>query len=138
MPFPTDDSHDLIRPVESHPESRAELRRLVLTDELLALPEQVGALTREVTTLATPQQHFAELLGRLGKGPSIRHSREPVPERQSQELLPVGAKGGRIHDRERLGPPRRPWRQRPPQGPRERPPRHAGAARPAPARPARG
>ena len=65
MPFPTDDSHDLIRPVESHPESRAELRRLVLTDELLALPEQVGALTREVTALATTQQHLAEQMTTL-------------------------------------------------------------------------
>ena len=54
MPFTADEFHDLIRLVESHPEWRAELRRLVLTDELLALPEQVGVLT-EVTTLATTQ-----------------------------------------------------------------------------------
>jgi hypothetical protein len=35
----------------SHPEWRAELRRLVLTDELLALPEQVGVLTEQMTAL---------------------------------------------------------------------------------------
>ena len=31
MPFTADEFHDLIRLVESHPEWRAELRRLVLT-----------------------------------------------------------------------------------------------------------
>ena len=65
MPFTVDEFHDLIRLVESHPEWRAELRRLVLTDELLTLPEQVGALTREVTTLATTQQRLAEQMTAL-------------------------------------------------------------------------
>ena len=65
MPFTVDEFHDLIRLVEAHPEWRAELRRLVLTDELLALPEQVGALTREVTTLATIQQRLAEQMTML-------------------------------------------------------------------------
>ena len=51
MPFTADGFHDLVRLVESHPEWRAELRRLVLTDELLALPEQVGVLTEQMTTL---------------------------------------------------------------------------------------
>jgi hypothetical protein len=65
MPFATDDFHDLIRLVEAHPEWRAELRRLVLTDALLALPEQVGVLTREVTTLAATQQRLAEQMTAL-------------------------------------------------------------------------
>ena len=51
MPFTADEFHDLIRLVEAHPEWRAELRRLVLTDELLALPEQVGVLTEQMTGL---------------------------------------------------------------------------------------
>ena len=51
MPFTADEFHDLIRLVEAHPEWRAELRRLVLTDELLALPEHVGVLTEQMTTL---------------------------------------------------------------------------------------
>ena len=58
MAFTADEFHDLVRIVEAHPEWRAELRRLVLTDELLALPEQVGALTREVTALAVSQQRL--------------------------------------------------------------------------------
>jgi hypothetical protein len=65
MPFTADEFHDLIRLVEAHPEWRTELRRLALTDELLALPQQVGALTREVTTLATIQQHLAEQMTAL-------------------------------------------------------------------------
>jgi hypothetical protein len=65
MPFTTDEFHDLVRLVEAHPEWRAELRRLVLTDELLALPEQVGALTREVTALATTQQRLEEQMTTL-------------------------------------------------------------------------
>jgi hypothetical protein len=65
MPLTADEFHDLIRLIEAHPEWRAELRRLVLTDELLALPQQVGILTREVTTLATTQQHLAEQMTAL-------------------------------------------------------------------------
>src|SRR5512145_1398804 len=65
MPLTADEFHDLIRLIEAHPEWRAELRRLVLTDELLALPQQVGALTREVTALATTEQHLAEQMTAL-------------------------------------------------------------------------
>ena len=44
MPFTVDDFHDLIRLVETRPEWRAELRRLVLTNELLTVPDQLAAL----------------------------------------------------------------------------------------------
>jgi hypothetical protein len=44
MSFTLSDFHDLVRVVEEHPEWRVELRRLVLTDSLLALPEQVAEL----------------------------------------------------------------------------------------------
>ena len=70
MPFTSDDLHDLIRLLEARPEWRAELRRLVLTDALLSMPEQlaalataqqrtetqVTALTAQVTALAAAQQ----------------------------------------------------------------------------------
>jgi hypothetical protein len=65
MPFTVDEFHDLIRLVELHPEWRAELRRSMLTDELLALPEQVGALTREVIMLVTTQQRLEEQMTTL-------------------------------------------------------------------------
>jgi hypothetical protein len=42
--FSVQDFHDLVRLLEQRPEWRAELRRLVLTEELLALP----AIVREL------------------------------------------------------------------------------------------
>src|SRR5919201_2271813 len=47
MPFTVAEFHDLVRLVEERPEWRAELRRLVLTDELRALPEQVARLRHD-------------------------------------------------------------------------------------------
>jgi len=44
MPFEIQDFHDLVRLLETHPEWRAELRRLVLSEELLRLPELVQQL----------------------------------------------------------------------------------------------
>jgi hypothetical protein len=44
MAFEVHDYLDLVRLLEGHPEWRAELRRLLLTDELLALPELVREL----------------------------------------------------------------------------------------------
>ena len=51
MPFTVEDFHDLVRILEEKPEWRAALRRQVLTDELLALPERVATLTEQVTML---------------------------------------------------------------------------------------
>jgi hypothetical protein len=47
MVFRVEDFHDLVRLLEERPEWRAELRRLVLTEELLAMPEQLAALRLE-------------------------------------------------------------------------------------------
>src|SRR5215475_712445 len=44
MPFTVEEFRDLVRILEERPEWRAELRRLVLTDELLTLPELVRDL----------------------------------------------------------------------------------------------
>ncbi len=44
MPFSVEEFHDLVRILEERPEWRRELRRLVLTDEPLSLPEQVASL----------------------------------------------------------------------------------------------
>jgi hypothetical protein len=55
MSFTPTDFHDLVRVVEEHPEWRTELRRLVLTDSLLALPEQVTELRLET------ERRFQEL-----------------------------------------------------------------------------
>ncbi len=47
MAFTIQEFHDLIQVLEQHPEWRTELRRLILTDELLSLPEQLVRLQAE-------------------------------------------------------------------------------------------
>jgi hypothetical protein len=59
MVFGVDDFHDLVRLLQERPEWRAELRRLVLTEELLALPEQIARFRQET------EQRFADLAGAL-------------------------------------------------------------------------
>jgi septal ring factor EnvC (AmiA/AmiB activator) len=76
MSFTVDDFQDLIRLLGERPEWRAELRRHVLSDELLELPtlvraiaEQLAALTTRVDRLAEAQarteQHLATLARRM-------------------------------------------------------------------------
>ena len=69
MPFTVDDFHDLIRLVETRPEWRAELRRLVLTNELLAVPDQLVALRarseEQFQALAEAQQRTDRQLATL-------------------------------------------------------------------------
>lgn len=51
MPFAADDFRDFIQLVEQHPEWRAELRRHVLSDELLELPSVVRQLADDLVQL---------------------------------------------------------------------------------------
>ena len=55
MPFTVEEFHDLVRLLEERPEWREELRRLILTPALLALPEQIAELR------ARSEQQFQEL-----------------------------------------------------------------------------
>ncbi len=72
MPFSIEEFRDLIRLLEERPEWRADLRRLVLSDELLALPEVVRELTEaqrrseeRLRQLIQTQQHTETGVGRL-------------------------------------------------------------------------
>jgi hypothetical protein len=72
MPFTVKDFQDLVRLLRERPEWRDELRRVLLTDELLELPRAMGALTEEVRRLAEAQlkteravQELAVQVGRL-------------------------------------------------------------------------
>jgi hypothetical protein len=79
MPFTVADFHDLARLLYDHPEWRAELRRLVLTDEMLELPalvrqlaesqramaQELRALAQEQRALAEAQRRTEERVGRL-------------------------------------------------------------------------
>ena len=55
MAFTVREFRDLIRILGEHPEWRDELRRQVLTDELLALPQLMRDLTDQVRSLADAQ-----------------------------------------------------------------------------------
>jgi oligoendopeptidase F len=71
MPFTVDDFHDFIRLIETRPEWRTELRRLVLTDELLAVPEQLTELRarseRQFVALSEAQQRTEARLTALAE-----------------------------------------------------------------------
>ena len=58
MPFTVEDFHDLVQLLEDRPEWRAEMRRLVMSDEYLAVPEQIAELQRQT---AEQQSQTAEL-----------------------------------------------------------------------------
>ena len=65
MTLSTDDLHELIRLLEEHPEWRAELRRIVLTEELLGLPGLTRELAGIVREMARSQQQGLERLERV-------------------------------------------------------------------------
>ena len=74
MPFTVEDFFDLARLLEQRPEWRAELRRLLLPDEVLSLPQtvqtlagQVQALTEEVRALAEAQRRTEEQIAALAE-----------------------------------------------------------------------
>ena len=60
MPFTVADFHDLARLLYEHPEWRAELRRLVLTDEILELPALVRQLAESQQAMAQEQRILAQ------------------------------------------------------------------------------
>ena len=66
-----EDFQDLIRLLQARPEWRADLRRVVLTDELLALPEQVARLQvetdRRFHELAEAQRRTEERVAALAE-----------------------------------------------------------------------
>src|SRR5437667_3139521 len=72
MPVTVEEFRDLVRILEEKPEWRAELRRLVLTEELLSLPEQLAALRAETERrfqeMAATVDKLAREVARLGIG----------------------------------------------------------------------
>lgn len=67
MPFAVEDFRDLLRILDEHPEWKREMRRAILTDEILELPKAVRELTeaqkrteQRLDTLATRVEELAE------------------------------------------------------------------------------
>ncbi len=67
MAFTVRDLQDLIVLLEEHPEWRAQMRRLVLTDDVLALPSIVEEIAAEVRALAEAQRRTEERLEALAE-----------------------------------------------------------------------
>src|SRR6266850_1307517 len=72
MAFTVQEFHDLVALLTQHPEWRAELRRLVLTEELLALPPIVRDLVeaqqrteQQIAQLVGAQQHTEQQVAQL-------------------------------------------------------------------------
>jgi hypothetical protein len=94
MPFTVQDFHDLIRLIEQHPEWRAELRRLVLTEELLSLPGLVRELIEaqrltevRLAELAEAQRRTDERLAELAEAQRRTDERLGRVEEQVSALI---------------------------------------------------
>ncbi len=65
MTLTANDLQDLARLLEQHPQSRAQLRTLLITEDLRTLPERFDRLTGIVEQLAQAQQRTEERLEQL-------------------------------------------------------------------------
>src|SRR6266702_254198 len=90
--FTIEDFRDLVRILEEKPEWRAEVRRLILTDELLALPERVERGFLELTEAAKRHdEQIAEMRAEMDRrfAETDRRFRELIAEmdRRFGELI---------------------------------------------------
>lgn len=65
MPFTVEEFRDLVQILEARPEWRAELRRLILTDELLTLPQVVQQLTQHMGSLTEQMSSLTQQVSEL-------------------------------------------------------------------------
>ncbi|GBC82968.1 hypothetical protein HRbin10_02106 [bacterium HR10] len=108
MAFEVNDYLDLIRLLQEHPEWRAELRRLLLTEELLALPElvrdlihaqrrteeRVSRMEGELIKLAEAQRRTEEEVRALAEAQRRIEQQVEALTQQVQALGRVLAAGG--------------------------------------------
>jgi polyhydroxyalkanoate synthesis regulator phasin len=100
MAFRIEDFHDLIHLLEEHPQWRAELRRLLLTDEVLDLPQivrdlaeaqreterRIQSLTDRIEALANRVQDLTDRLDALARQVQDLTDRLNALARQVQDL----------------------------------------------------
>ena len=94
MPFTVEEFQDLIRLLEQHPEWRAELRRHVLSDELLELPavvrqlaDQLTALTARLDDSATSRETLRTLYDQIDSLPDLGRVPHPDLYLQAADVL---------------------------------------------------
>ena len=79
MAFTVEDFHDLIRLLEQHPDWNRELRRMVLSAELLSLPDLVRELGEKIAALTAAQERTEVRLSRLEGAELSRRFAERAP-----------------------------------------------------------
>jgi hypothetical protein len=78
------DFHDIIRLLEEHPEWRADLRRVLLTDELLELPRHLAQLAAQMRELVEAQRRTETQLAMLTD--SVRRMGDDLGTVKGREL----------------------------------------------------
>jgi hypothetical protein len=96
MSFSVEDFHDLVRLLEERPEWRADLRRFVLTSELLAMPEQLAELRAETERsfqrMAEAQARTDERLAALTEAQKRTDERLDALAQRVEELAEAQAR----------------------------------------------
>ena len=94
MPFAVEDFQDLIRLLDAHPDWRRDLRRIVLTDDILALPEAVRGLVAaqerteaRLQALAAAQERTEARLAALGEQVTALAAAQERTEARLQALI---------------------------------------------------
>ncbi|MBS1252672.1 MAG: Chromosome partition protein Smc [Anaerolineales bacterium] len=86
MAFAANDLQGLMRALEEQPQARAQLRMLLLTNDVQALPEQLERLTGIVEQLAQAQQRTEERLERLEAIVQVLAEAQERTERRLERL----------------------------------------------------
>ncbi|GBC96391.1 hypothetical protein HRbin16_02194 [bacterium HR16] len=91
-----DDLHDLIRILEEHPEWRADLRRVLLSNELLQLPE----IVREIAELQRQHsQEMEQIRATLAEVVQIQRQHSEMLAQHSQALAQLAEAQRRTEER---------------------------------------
>jgi hypothetical protein len=83
MTFAVADFHDLVRLLEEHPDWRGELRRLLLTDDILELPK----IVRELAEAQQRTEARIEQLAEAQRGTEARVEQLAEAQRRTEERL---------------------------------------------------
>ena len=99
------DFHDLVRILEEHPQWRAELRRLVLSEELLRLPEELASFRAESERrFARLEEALAALTARVDalteRVDQLAARVDRLAQVQERMLVDLGRLKGRDKERE--------------------------------------
>lgn len=86
------DFHALVQALEEHPEWRAELRRLVLSEELLALPASFKRLEENLERLAATVQQLAENQAQMQRALHELAEAQKRTEQRVEELAQAQAR----------------------------------------------